>query len=87
MLGNREEPAFRLHGLEVCTATNAAQPNFSAHARGRSCHLAKNDIHTVCIMLIDSFRPESDRSFTPMIKQCKTCFNPANVRPVMQNQG
>lgn len=81
--GNNEEPAYRLHRLEVCSATNADQPNFNANARGRKCHLAKNDTHTVCNMLIDRFCPESDQRFTFLENKCKVCFNPVNVKLAM----
>jgi hypothetical protein len=70
------EIPYRLHGLDVCTATHPDKPNFSGHSRGRKIHLAKTDKLTVCNMLIDQYCPSSNQNYSMVMNgKCGNCFN------------
>lgn len=71
---NYEEPHV-INGKPVCMATHPKTPNRSGHSRGRKVHLAKNETHTVCNMLVDGYIPASDLNWQPMYNgKCKVCF-------------
>ncbi len=78
---HRKEVALKLHGFEVCSATHPMKPNYSGNSRGRKMHLAKNDTHTICNMLIDEYCPASDTAYTIIRNgKCGNCFNPNAIK-------
>lgn len=84
----QEEVPFKMHGLEVVSATHPQKPNYSGHSRGRKIHLAKNETHTVCNMLIDEYCPSSTQSSSMVGNgKCGNCFNERAIAKVKNTKG